>query len=173
MSNGFREMRRNRQALSEDESIRILEEGTSGVLALQGDDGYPYAVPISYVYSSDEQSLRKLYFHGAKAGHKLDAIKRSQKASFCVIGQDKVVPEEYTTYFKSVIVFGQMRILEDREEIREAVEKLALKYHPSDTEVNRTQTIKDEWGRLCMMELSIEHISGKAAKEICNFGINQ
>lgn len=160
MSNEFRKMRRSRQELSRDESIRMLEEGTSGVLALQGDDGYPYAVPISYVFDDG-----KLYFHGAKSGHKLDAVKRCPKASFCVIGQDKVVPEEYTSYFRSVIVFGQMRILEEGE-MQEAVEKLSVKYHPHDTEENRMHMIKAEWGRLCMMELSIEHISGKAAKEI-------
>lgn len=74
---GFRKMRRNRQELSRDESIRILKEGTSGVLALHGDDGYPYAVPISYVYDDG-----KLYFHGAKSGHKLDALRSYPKASF-------------------------------------------------------------------------------------------
>lgn len=157
---GFRKMRRNRQELSRDESIRILKEGTSGVLALHGDDGYPYAVPISYVYDDG-----KLYFHGAKSGHKLDALRSYPKASFCVIAQDKVVPEEYTTYYKSVIVFGKMRILEEVEK-QGAAEKLSVKYYPHDTEQNRVHTIKETWQRLCMMELSIEHISGKAAKEI-------
>lgn len=160
MSNEFRKMRRSRQELSRDECIRMLEEGTSGVLALQGDADYPYAVPLSYVYDDG-----RLCFHSAKSGHKLDAVKRCPKASFCVIGQDKVVPEEYTSYFKSVIVFGRMRILEE-EEMQAAIEKLSVKYHPHDTEENRMHTIKAEWGRLCMMELSIEHISGKAAKEI-------
>lgn len=160
MRDGFRKMRRSRQELSREESIRILKEGTSGVLALYGDDGYPYAVPISYVYDGG-----KLYFHGAKSGHKLDAMRSYPKASFCVIAQDKVIPEEYTTYFKSVIVFGKMRILEE-EEIQGAIEKLSVKYNPHDTEQNRIHTIKGEWQSLCMMELSIEHISGKAAKEI-------
>ena len=79
----FREMRRKRQLLSDKESIEILENGTSGVLALLGDDEYPYAVPISYVYDN-----AKIYFHGAKTGHKIDAIRKCSKASFCVIEQD-------------------------------------------------------------------------------------
>ena len=85
----FREMRRKRQMLSEDDCKIILREGTSGVLALSGDDGYPYAVPLSYVYDGE-----KIFFHCAKSGHKLDAIRRNPKASFCVIGQHIVVPEE-------------------------------------------------------------------------------
>lgn len=100
----FREMRQKRQALSKEDCDDVLYLGTSGVLALAGDDGYPYAVPISYVYDGE-----KLYFHGAKAGHKMDAILREPKASFCVIDQDQIVPEEYTTYFRSVIAFGKIR----------------------------------------------------------------
>ena len=104
----FREMRRRRQQLSPEECKRILAEGTSGVLAVRGDEGYPYAVPLSYVYEEG-----RLFFHGAAAGHRRDAVLRDPKASFCVIGGDRVVPEEYTTYFRSVIAFGQVPVLED------------------------------------------------------------
>lgn len=92
----FREMRRNGQELPLEECTAILNRGTSGVLALSGDDNYPYAVPVSYAYDG-----YKLYFHCAKSGHKIDAIRRNAKASFCVIDQDLVVPEEYTSYFRS------------------------------------------------------------------------
>lgn len=109
-------MRRNKQLLSNNESVEILKNGTSGVLALLGDNEYPYAVPISYVYDNS-----KIYFHGAKSGHKIDAIRKCNKASFCVIAQDEIHPEKYTTYFKSVITFGKIRILEDENEIRQAI----------------------------------------------------
>ena len=115
----FREMRRKKQLLTPEERAAVLHRGTSGVLALAGDDGYPYAVPMSYVYDG-----AKLYFHCAKSGHKLDAIRRNCKASFCVIDQDQIVPEEYTSHFRSVIVFGTMRILEDDGEKRAAIEAL-------------------------------------------------
>ena len=121
----FREMRRKKQALAREDCAAILNRGTSGVLALAGDNNYPYAVPISYVYDGE-----KLYFHCAKSGHKLDAINRNARVSFCVIDQDQNVPEEYTSYFRSVIVFGSMRILTDEREKRNAVEQLALKYAP-------------------------------------------
>ena len=99
-------MRRKNQALTQEECIAVLQRGTSGVLAVTGEGDYPYAVPLSYVYSNS-----KLYFHCAASGYKLEAIARNPKVSFCVIDQDQVVPEEYTTYFRSVIIFGQARIL--------------------------------------------------------------
>lgn len=157
----FQQMRRNRQALSQEEIAAVLHAGTSGVLALSGDDGYPYAVPLSYVYESG-----KFFFHCAKAGHKIDAIRQNPKASFCVIGQDRIVPEEYTTYFKSVIAFGTIRILEDAVEKRQAIERLATKYAPKDTPAGRARTIDRAWDRLCILELSVEHLSGKQALEL-------
>ncbi len=157
----FREMRRKKQLLSNKENIELLEKGTSGVLALLGDNEYPYAVPVSYVYDNS-----RIYFHGAKAGHKIDAIRKCSKASFCVIARDEIFPEKYTTIFKSVIVFGKIRILEDENEMREAVERLAVKYHPTDSIENRNQEITREWKALCMMELSVEHMTGKESIEI-------
>ena len=157
----FRPMRRARQALSPEECQDILRRGTSGVLALAGDDGYPYAVPLSYVYADG-----KLYFHCAKTGHKLDAIARSPKGSFCVIHQDQVVPETYTTHYRSVIAFGALRVLEDEREKREAIELLAVKYAPEDTPEHRAHFIEKDWAPLCMVEMEIHHLSGKQAKEL-------
>lgn len=157
----FQEMRRKNQALSQEKCTAILHRGTSGVLALSGDDGYPYAVPMSYVYDGE-----KLYFHSARNGHKLDAIRRDPKASFCVIDKDLIVPERYTSYFRSVILFGTIRILSDEQEKQMAIEKLAVKYAPGDTAENRHKSIKQEWIPLCMLEMTPEHISGKEAIEL-------
>ena len=157
----FREMRRKNQQLSQEECRQVLDRGSSGVLALLGDGGYPYALPISYVYDREH-----IYFHCARTGHKLDAIAREPRCSFCVIDQDQVVPEEYTTYFRSVIVFGQMRVIIDESEKRAAIEKLAVKYAPSDTAENRDAFIQKEWAPLCMLEMNIEHMSGKEAREL-------
>ena len=154
----FREMRRKKQVLSQKEVEDILHKGTSGVLALLGDNDYPYAVPISYVYDDG-----KVYFHSAKSGHKIDAIQRTAKASFCVIDEDLVVPEEYTTYFRSVIAFGKIRVIEDDREKRAAMEKLAIKYAPEDTAANRDDAISRGLKPLCMLEMTIDHITGKEA----------
>ena len=157
----FREMRRKKQKLAKKECDDILRRGMSGVLALCGDGGYPYAVPLSYVYDEG-----KIYFHSATSGHKIDAIAANPKASFCVIDQDCVMPEEYTTYFRSVIAFGTIRILEGDAEKYAAVEKLAVKYAPDDSPENRRNIIESEWSPLCMLEMKIEHLSGKEAIEL-------
>ena len=96
----------------------------------------------------------------------IDAVKRNDRASFCVIAQDNIVPEEYTTYFKSVIVFGKIRIIEDESEKRSAIEKLALKYYPNDSKENRDKAIEREYKPLCMLVMEIEHLTGKEAIEL-------
>ncbi|MCI8940009.1 MAG: pyridoxamine 5'-phosphate oxidase family protein [Dorea sp.] len=157
----FREMRRKRQALSSEEISAVLYRGTSGVLALSGDNNYPYAVPISYVYDGE-----KIYFHCAKSGHKLDAIQQNEKVSFCVIDQDKIVPDEYTSYFRSVIAFGRVEVIKDEKEKRTAIEKLAAKYAPEETAIGRKNAIDREWMPLCMLKMLIDHITGKEAIEL-------
>ena len=157
----FREMRRKKQVLSQKEVEGILHKGTSGVLALLGDNDYPYAVPISYVYDNG-----KVYFHSAKSGHKIDAIQKAAKASFCVIDEDLVVPEEYTTYFRSVIAFGRIQIIENDSEKRAAIEKLAIKYAPEDTAASRDDAISRGGNLICMLEMKIDHITGKEAIEL-------
>ena len=156
----FRGMRRKRQALSEQETIAMLESCTSGVLAVQGDDDYPYAVPMSFAYEDG-----KLFFHAAKAGHKMDGIERSDKVSFCVIAADDVVPSTCTTHGRSAVVFGRARVLTDDGEKRHALECLVKKYSP-DYVAEADAEIDGEWQRVCAIELAVEHMSGKAAIEI-------
>ena len=121
----FRDMRRFKQALTENECIEILNNNANGVLALSGDEGYPYAVPLSYVFFDG-----CIYFHSASEGHKIDSIKRNGKASFCVVAEDNIVPEKFTTYFKSVIAFGRVELIEDEKEKINALMLLAKKYSP-------------------------------------------
>ena len=155
----FREMRRNMQALTAEETAEILKRNTSGVLSLNGDDGYPYGVPLSYVYLDS-----KLYFHCAGAGHKLDSILKDDKVSFCVIDQDQVVGEEYTTYFRSVIAFGRARVLEGAEKLRPLVE-LCEKYYPGHLEQTR-QKAEHALKNVSIVEVAIEHMTGKTAMEL-------
>lgn len=89
-------MRRQKQALETKENIAILERNTSGTLALCGIDQKPYAVPLSYVYRKG-----KIYFHVALQGKKLDLIQENANASFCVIDQDEVLPQKFTTKYNA------------------------------------------------------------------------
>ncbi|MEA4854078.1 MAG: pyridoxamine 5'-phosphate oxidase family protein [Christensenella sp.] len=156
----FREMRRAQQALSVKDCAAILEKGTSGVLATDGDGGYPYTVPLSYAFVDG-----KLYFHCALTGHKLDAIRRNNKVSFCVTGKDEVAPEEYTTHFTSVIAFGRARILETPQEKKKALQAIAEKYSPEQREEAKAE-IEKLLDKTCAIEVKIEHLSGKAAIEV-------
>ena len=157
----FQVMRRSRQALSWQETEEILRRGTSGVLALAGAEGYPYAVPLSYVYT---QGI--LNYHCDKVGHKLESIRRCEKASFCVVDRDEIKPEAYTTYYRSAIAFGRVRILESEEEKRHAIEQLSPKYHPMDTPAHRKAVIDREYAPLCMLAFTVEHMTGKQAIEL-------
>lgn len=156
----FRTMRRHRQALSQEECLAVLHRGTNGVLAVSGDEGYPYAVPLSYLFRQG-----KLYFHWALSGHKLDSIAREPKVSFCVVDQDQVVPEKFTTYFRSVIAFGTARVLQDPQEKRAAFDLLANKYTPGDEAGCRAE-VEKQFDHACMVELDIQHMTGKQAREL-------
>ena len=156
----MREMRRSKQALTPEQCGTVLERNTSGVLAVTGDEGYPYAVPLSYVWQDG-----KLYFHWAVAGRKLDAVRADSRASFCVIDRDNVVPEEYTTYYRSVIVFGRVRVLDDPAEKRRAMEALSQKYRPGFHEEMAAE-IDGAWDRFCIAELAAELVTGKQAREL-------
>ncbi|MGI6220156.1 MAG: NimABCDEF family 5-nitroimidazole reductase [Bacteroidaceae bacterium] len=155
----FRAMRRQRQLLPKEESVAILERGSNGILALHGDGGYPYAVPLSYAYADG-----KIYFHSACQGHKVDALGRDARVSFCVVEQDDVKPAEFTTYYRSVIVFGTARILAGEAEKRTALELLAAKYSPG--EPGRDAEINKSIGNLLIVAIDIEHMTGKEAIEL-------
>lgn len=151
----FRDMRRSKQQLGEDACLAIVDEATSGVLSVLGDDGYPYGVPLSFVRVG-----MTLVFHSAADGHKIDAVKANPKASFTIVAQDKVVPSEYNTHFRSVIAFGQVRIVEDRDEKLALLRALGDHYWPGhDAELEAE--IAPRFDRMHVLAFDIEHLTGK------------
>lgn len=158
----FREMRRKKQLLSEAETIEIIKSCSSGVLGVVGDDGYPYTVPVSYTYNDG-----RLFIHSAKTGHKIDSIMKNDKVTFSVINKDDVIQETFTTHFSSVSIFGRARILTDDNERRHALESLVEKYSPNFIKEGQKEMEKD-WDRVSLIEVKIEHMTGKAAIEIIN-----
>jgi uncharacterized protein len=158
----LRDMRRQKQLLSKEATEEILDRGLSGVLAVSGDDGYPYAVPLSYVYHDN-----KIYFHSANTGHKLDGIQRNPKVSFCVIDKDQIVPEKRTTYFRSAIVFGQAGVVTDDATKHHALELLVQKYS-ADYQADGAAEISQQWKAVTVVEILVEHMTGKEAKELVN-----
>lgn len=156
----FREMRRKNQLLSKEETIEILNICSYGVLSVNGDDDYPYTVPLNYVYKDD-----KLFFHCAKEGHKIDSIKINDKVTFCVVEKDEVIQKNFDTNFRSVSIFGRARILTDDSEKRYALECLVEKHSPNYIEQGQ-KVIENGLNRVCVVEVKIEHMTGKAAIDI-------
>ena len=154
----FRKMRRFRQELSADVCADILKREPRGVLAVSGDGGYPYAVPLNFVYDGG-----CLYFHCATEGHKLDAINRDGKASFCVLSQKELSDDGWSYFFESVIAFGRVSTVTDEEKRTEKLRLLGNKYFPS-AEITEDELRKNA-ARALLLELKIEHMTGKRVHE--------
>lgn len=164
----FREMRRKNQDFPREECIKILENTTHGVLSLLGDDGYPYGVPLNHVLLEDT-----LYFHCAMEGHKADAIRSCDRASFCAIDVNEVDGKNLTTRFRSVMAFGRVRMVEDKETKRKALMAIGKKFASEYMEKAEAE-IKSSLEHTGIIEMCIEHISGKEsralARERCEKG---
>ena len=158
----FREMRRSKQLLSMEDTKAVMDRCTNGVLACFGDEDYPYAVPVSYVYFND-----KIYLHSSKSGHKIDAIMKNPKVSFSVIDEDRVVSEEYTTYFRSVIAFGRARIIVGGDEWLEGFKALVEKYSGNLPEEAKHKEIVG-CTQSYVIAIDVEHVTGKEAIEFVN-----
>lgn len=151
----FREMRRKDKIKTQEETIQILNECTNGVLAVIGDDGYPYGVPVSYIYNDG-----KIYFHCAGEGHKLDAIKAEPKVSFTVVGADNIAPDKFTTAYKSVIAFGKASIIDTDEEKMAALNLIREKYSGNFPKEGAAY-IEKFWDKTTVVVIEIEHMTGK------------
>jgi nitroimidazol reductase NimA-like FMN-containing flavoprotein (pyridoxamine 5'-phosphate oxidase superfamily) len=160
MEENFRPMRRIRQELPKEQCDEILNRGTYGVLSVLGDNEYPYGVPLNYVYHNG-----KIYFHTAVSGHKIDAMRGHDKVSFTVVDKFEIVKEEFTTYFRSVIAFGRVRFIEDEAEKRQALVWLCERYSPNNKEGMEKEIAKG-FNHLHMVEITIDHLSGKESIEL-------
>ncbi len=156
----FREMLRKKQQLPEEECLEILKSETRGVLSVLGDDGYPYGMPLNHFYCEADG---KIYFHGGKKGHKIDAIMRHEKASFCVYDRGVRREGEWFLRVRSVIVFGRTEIVTDRGRIYEIARLLSRKF-TRDEKYIESEIASSGPGTL-MFALVPEHITGKTVKE--------
>lgn len=151
-------MRRQKQELPEDECVDILKNEPRGVLALLGDNDYPYSLPMSHVYADG-----KIYFHGAQTGHKNDAVQKHSKCSYCVMDGGVKAQDSWWYTFRSVIVFGKIKTLTDSDEKIRALTFLGDKFFPTHEEtVDEISRLLD---RTEVFEITIEHMTGKIVKE--------
>ena len=157
----FREMRRFKQQVSADECRRILREEKRAAFSVLGDDGYPYTVPINFFYDEPDN---RIYFHGAKEGHKIDAIKKCDKACFAVWNQGFKEENRWEWNATSVIVFGRVKFVTDADAAEKYLRKLAEKYYPTADDVEKGMA-STSFELVQMLEIEIEHMTGKLVKE--------
>ena len=156
----FRDVARIKQKMSQESCIELLRSEKRGVLSLCGDDGYPYGLPINHYYCQEDGCL---YFHSGKTGHKIDALKSCDKASFCVYDSGSKMDDDWALSFRSVIVFGRIEIVDDHEKALTMCDRLSRKFTDDDDYIENE--IKSFGGGVLVFALRPEHITGKTVKE--------
>lgn len=157
----FRPIRKKKNELTLEDTKCLLHSSRRAVIAVNGDDGYPYAVPINFLYCEDEG---KIYFHGARVGHKVDSIKKCDKICFTVYGNESIKKEDWAPFVQSTVVFGRCALITDQERAIEVVRKFAAKYYPNEELIEAE--VKASGKAVQMFEITIEHMSGKEIQEI-------
>lgn len=156
----FRKMRRFKQEISKEECIEILTNEKRGVLSMLGDDGYPYGIPLNHYYDKNDNCL---YFHGAKEGHKIDAIKNCNKVSYCVYEKGIKKENHWSLNVRSVIIFGRMHFVENIDECIKIGKNIWWKFNQDEKELE--EEIKHSSTRVLCLKLEIEHMTGKLVNE--------
>ena len=158
----FRKMRRSGQEISAEECRKVLREGNRAVLSVLGEDGYPYGVPVNFFYNEAENII---YLHGAREGHKIDAIKANDKVCFTTWDKGFLKEGDWAWYLNSVIIRGRADLLNDLEKAEAEVRRLAEKYYPAGREAEIEKDIRKSIERVQLIAIHIEHMTGKLVHE--------
>jgi len=153
----FKEMRRSDKMLSNEEMLNIMETAEYGILSTIGEDGFPYGVPLNFVYKDNN-----IYFHGAKTGHKLDNMEYNSKVSFCVVTDVELIPDDFNTKFKSVIAFGEVE--EVSEENKNEVLLLFIEKFSKDFLKSGIEYVKKSGSSAKIFSINVEHMTAKGKK---------
>ena len=156
----FRELKRIRQKLPEEECIEILKKEKRGVLSVNGDDGYPYGMPLNHFYNEEDG---KIYFHGGKLGYKVEMLKKDPKVSYCVYDEGYREEGDWALHIRSVILFGHIEFIEDQETVYEIAARLSRKF--TDDEAYIQHELDRSGAGTLMFALVPEHMTGKIVKE--------
>lgn len=153
----FQKIRREVKALPDIDAVTMFDEASYGTLSMEGIDGFPYGVPVNFVYDNG-----KIIFHSAVAGKKYESLIKNPNVSFTVVAQDDVQPAKFTTLYRSAMAFGKARLLEDESEITKAMEHIVEKYSFDHMEKGKA-FIKEKMGSFCVFEMEILHMTAKGS----------
>ena len=151
-------MRRFKQEATAEECLTVLETAPRGILSVQGENGYPYGVPMNYVLVDN-----MIYFHCAREGHKLDAVRSNEKVCFTVLSEPIKNPGEWWNCFTSVICFGRISEVKDEERRNFALRALGAKLFPAGYDIEAD--LAKNSSKAQVLELTIDHMSGKKVRE--------
>ena len=154
-----REMYKKDRQLSAEKTAEIFTAGHPGILSVNGDDGYPYGVPVNYVYLDDH-----IYIHSAKYGYKIDALQKDSKVCFTAILDSEILPSKFTAAFESVIAFGNATFVEDEAEKKKALDTFIDRFSP-DFKEGGQKFIAGTIGKTAIIRIDVESIKGKAYKD--------
>ena len=150
-----RDMFKKEREVSLEETERLLELGHHGTLSVNGDDGYPYGVPVNYVYLN-----KAIYIHSAKYGYKMDAIKENNKVCFSAIISSEIIPSKFTAKFESIIAFGKVELVEDNDEKQMVLETFINNFSPDFAE-GGLKFIKAASDKTAIIKINVENVKGK------------
>ena len=156
----FRPIRKRKNEIDRNAVETLLNKSRRGVLAVNGEDGYPYAIPVNYLHDKETQ---KIYFHGASVGHKVNALRACDKICFTVYGNESIREEDWAPFVQSTVVFGRCRLLDGGPSTMAVLKRFMMKYYPSE------QLAEEEIARsgkaVQLFEITVEHLSGKEVQE--------
>lgn len=156
----FRPIRKTKNEIPVEDAKALLRNNTRAAFSVNGDDGYPYTIPVNFYYDEDDNII---YFHSAKKGHKIDSIKANDKVCLTTWNDGYLEDGDWAFHVSSCVVFGRARLIEDRKITEDKVRKFARKYYPSAEEVE--EEIKRSIAGVQLVAIEIEHISGKKVHE--------
>ncbi len=156
----FRKIRRTKNEISAEDAKALLKSNRRAALSVNGDNGYPYTIPVNFYYDEDDN---RIYFHSAKAGHKIDSMKANDKVCFTTWNDGYLDDGDWAYRVSSCVVFGRAKLIEDRKTTEEKVRKLACKYYPSGEAAE--EALKRSIHAVQLVAIEIEHISGKKVHE--------
>lgn len=156
----FRPIRKKKNEIGIDALKKLLYDSRRGILAVNGDDNYPYAIPVNYLYDEENQ---KIYFHGSRAGHKVDAIKHCDKVCFTVFGNETFKKESWAPFLQSVVIFGRCHLVTDQPLAMALLKRFAMKFYPNESMIDEEIAVSGK--AVQMYEIVIEHWSGKEVQE--------
>lgn len=157
----FREMRRFKQQVTDEECKKVLAEEKRAAFSVIGEDGYPYTIPVNFYFDEEDNCI---YLHGAREGHKIDALKTCNKVCFTTWNQGFKKEDAWEWNATSVVVFGKVKFIEDRAIIEDKLRKLADKYYPTKEEIEAEMS-SSAFNRVQMLAIEIEHMTGKLVNE--------